>query len=392
MIINSLLDLDNYKITMAQFAFEYQKNAIVRYEFKNRRPNQRIADVVDIQELKKEFANIQSLSFTSEEINWLSNQNIFSLGFIRFLESIGKENFLPEVNIEAIDGQFKIWVEGPWPLAVLWETFILSVVNQRWNLKNQINYDFGIKNLNAKIEILKQYPKIKIIDFGTRRRNTAHWHFYCLDMLIKKIPNQIIGTSNCKLAKYFGIPIIGTFAHELPMVCSGIIGQHGDDALYGSQNATFDYWYQLYGNTLSIALSDTFTTKHTLDTFGAKRAKIWKGFRQDSGDPFEVGRRIIEKYVEWGVDPKNKTIVFSDDLNVTKMVKLYEMFGDEINVLFGWGTNLTNDVGIQPLSIVMKATEVNGIPIVKLSDDIVKISGEKNTVNRYVKIFCGNEK
>lgn len=388
MIINSLLDTDYYKFTMAQFAFKYQKNAIVRYEFKNRRPNQRLADVILLDELKSELQNIQKLKFTEHEINFLSNQNIFSMNFMRFLESVGRDVFLPDVNVEIKDGQFEIWVEGLWPLAILWETFILSVINNLWfRRKKQNDIDLGVRNLYAKIEILKQHPQIKFVEFGTRRRNSTPWQQFCLHRLINEIPNQLIGTSNCRLAKIYEIPVFGTFAHELPMICAGVIGEYGDDALLGAQNAVFDRWYELYGNALSIALTDTFTTEHTLATFGQKRAKIWNGFRQDSGDPFKVGRRIIEKYREWGVDPKTKTIIFSDDLNVTKMVNLYKEFGDQINVLFGWGTNLTNDLGAQPLSIVVKATEVNGIPIVKISDDPIKISGNSNAVQRYKKIF-----
>jgi len=39
-----------------------------------------------------------------------------------------------------------------------------------------------------------------------------------------------------------------------------------------------------------------------------------------------------------------------------------------VRTSFGIGTNLTCDVGIQPLNIVMKLTEINGQPVAKLSD------------------------
>ena len=53
----------------------------------------------------------------------------------------------------------------------------------------------------------------------------------------------------------------------------------------------------------------------------------------------------------------------------------------------GWGTNLTNDLGLDSLSIVVKAAEANGYGTVKLSDNPAKAMGSKEDVERFIRIF-----
>jgi nicotinate phosphoribosyltransferase len=56
------------------------------------------------------------------------------------------------------------------------------------------------------------------------------------------------------------------------------------------------------------------------------------------------------------VDSKLKYLVFSDSLNVDKVLQIKDYCGDRIGATFGIGTNLTNDVGynIRSMNIVMK--------------------------------------
>ena len=49
-------------------------------------------------------------------------------------------------------------------------------------------------------------------------------------------------------------------------------------------------------------------------------------------------------------------------------MRIYAAFGDRTQLGFGIGTNLTNDVGHQPINIVMKLTAANGQSVAKLSD------------------------
>ena len=136
---------------------------------------------------------------------------------------------------------------------------------------------------------------------------------------------------------------------------------------------------------MGIALSDTFTTDAFFDSFDTKLAKLFDGVRQDSGDPFVFGDKLIEHYKKCRVDPTTKTIVFSDALNPEMVQKLYDYFNGRIRVSFGIGTNLTNDVGVKPLNIVIKLSEAQPegrqwTPTIKLSDAEGKYSGEKEMI------------
>ena len=96
--------------------------------------------------------------------------------------------------------------------------------------------------------------------------------------------------------------------------------------------------------------------------------KLFDGVRHDSGDPFEWGEKIIQHYEKNRVDPKTKTMVFSDGLDIPKAIKLHKRFADRSNPAFGIGTNLTNDLGPKALNIVMKMVKCNGQPVAKISD------------------------
>jgi len=63
-------------------------------------------------------------------------------------------------------------------------------------------------------------------------------------------------------------------------------------------------------------------------------------------------------------------------------------FCGRIKSTFGWGTNLTNDLGLRTLSLVVKAIRANGRGLVKLSDNLAKAIGESQEVERYKRI-CG---
>ena len=146
-------------------------------------------------------------------------------------------------------------------------------------------------------------------------------------------------------------------------------------------------WWEVYGYELSVALTDTFGSKFFFDNFTPEQAENWKGLRQDSGDPFEFGYQAIQFYKNLGIDHKEKVVVFSDGLTFPKMIKLWEEFHNDFKVLFGIGTNLTNDVGLEALSIVIKLFAINGLGTVKLSDNVQKAMGSKYNIQRFKQIF-----
>jgi nicotinate phosphoribosyltransferase len=96
--------------------------------------------------------------------------------------------------------------------------------------------------------------------------------------------------------------------------------------------------------------------------------KLFDGTRHDSGDPFAWGEKVLAHYGANRVDPRSKVLVFSDGLDIPKVMQLYAHFRGRCQLAFGVGTNLTNDVGPVPLNIVIKMIRCNGQPVAKLSD------------------------
>jgi nicotinate phosphoribosyltransferase len=193
------------------------------------------------------------------------------------------------------------------------------------------------------------------------------------------------------LAQTMHLKPVGTFAHELPMIYAGLADARGE-AIRDSHNAFLRDWHDTYGEDLSIALTDTFGSEFFFADFTPEQAEQWKGVRHDSGDATDFGERVIEFYTANEIDPRGKTIVFSDGLDIEAIVKLEAHFAGRINVVFGWGTTLTNDLGIRPLNIVAKATHVRSpsgleADTVKLSDNAGKHTGPEATIKKYQYAF-----
>ncbi len=73
------------------------------------------------------------------------------------------------------------------------------------------------------------------------------------------------------------------------------------------------------------------------------------------------------------IDAKTKRLVFSDSLTMKKALHIFSHFKDRTNPVFGIGTHLTNDLGYEPLQIVIKMTRCNNQPVAKISDDSAKV-------------------
>jgi nicotinate phosphoribosyltransferase len=125
---------------------------------------------------------------------------------------------------------------------------------------------------------------------------------------------------------------------------------------------------QEYRGDLGIALTDTVGMDAFLHDFDLYFAKLFDGLRHDSGDPFAWGEKALAHYQRLRIDTHSKRLVFSDGLNLDSALQLYHRFADRIQLGFGIGTRLTNDMGLTPLNIVMKLTHANGQPVAKISD------------------------
>lgn len=392
-IIVSLLDTDFYKFTMGQVVFNKFKDVQVKYVFKNR-SKVNLSNFITEYHLRQQLDHVMSLKLNNNEICYLRGLKIFSEDYLSFLSNL----HLPSYNLMYGDDGLSLEFVGPWNSAIYWETFALSIVNELYyrssivnrSLGSNFNQDIkstGIINLSNKINILTNNKDITFTDFGTRRRYSQEWQEYVVNTIKNEISSeQFRGTSNAYLAMKYGLSPIGTSAHEMFMILAGISDQ-SDDGIKDSHNKFLSLWWDQYGYDLSIALTDTFGSKFFFQDMSASQANKWKGLRHDSGDPIEFGENVIKFYRSHGIDPIDKMIVFSDGLDITNIMNINNHFKGKIKTTFGWGTNLTNDLGIKALSLVIKPLIANGNNLVKLSDNLSKAMGDQATVERYKQIF-----
>ena len=143
-------------------------------------------------------------------------------------------------------------------------------------------------------------------------------------------------------------------------------------------------WYDEYRGDNGTALTDTITTDLFLKDFNRSMVNNYSGVRHDSGDPFAWGEKMIAHYKRYGVDPRTKTLLFSDSLNFDKAQRIYDYFKDRVRVAFGIGTFVANDTFAEPLNIVIKLQYVNGRPVAKLSDAPGKTMCDDEAYEQYL--------
>ncbi len=368
MIITSLLDTDLYKFTMMQAVLHQFPGAQVAYKFKCRNPGVQLAPYID--EIRAEIRALCQLQFSEQELSVVRAMRFIKSDFVDFL-GLFKLNE-KYITVSALpNGEIDIQIKGPWLHTILFEIPVLSIVNEVYFRNTQPQPDFveGRRRLAEKIDQLNaaDLPDLKIADSGTRRRFSKDWQQEVLQILVKglgTIPaGRLTGTSNVLFAHSMGLTPLGTMAHEYLQACQALGPRLRDSQVFG-----FETWAREYRGDLGIALSDVYGVEPFLRDFDMYFCKLFDGARHDSGDPFTWGERMIEHYKNNRVDPLTKTLIFSDGLTVPRTIELYKRFQGRCQLAFGIGTNLTNDLGYEPLQIVIKMVECNGQPVAKLSD------------------------
>ena len=372
MIITSLLDTDLYKFTMMQVVLHQFPGAEVEYRFKCRNAGATgIAELAPyVHEIREEIRGLCSLHFQDAELAYLKAMRFIKSDFVDFL-GIFKLNE-KYVSVTALpSGEIEVSIKGPWLHTILFEIPVLAIVNEVYfrNTQKIPNLAEGRKRLDTKILQLQGdgLRQLKIADYGTRRRFGKAWHEEVLRTLSNRLgtgpTGQFAGTSNVLFAMKLGLLPLGTMAHEYLQACQGL-----GPRLRDSQVFAFESWAKEYRGDLGIALSDVYGMSAFLRDFDMYFCKLFDGARHDSGDPFEWGERMLAHYAKNRVDPKTKTLIFSDGLTVPGTIALYQQFRGRCQLAFGIGTNLTNDLGYEPLQIVIKMIRCNGQPVAKLSD------------------------
>jgi nicotinate phosphoribosyltransferase len=431
-ITRSLLDTDFYKLLMLQFIWKNFPRTHVAFSLHNRTASVRLAEIVNVDELREQLDATRRLHFRKSELIWLAGntffgrRGIFEQAFLNWLEH---EFRLSDYELTTRDGQLELRFSGPWAQVTLWEIYALAAIDElktRASLKPLSELELDILYARAKtklwekMERLRGVPQLSLSDFGTRRRHSFLWQEYVVNAMRDVLGDSFTGTSNTYLAYKHDLEAIGTNAHELPMAMAAL--SDTDDELRSAQYRFLELWQQSYQHELLILLPDTYGTTQFLRD-APDWVADWTGQRMDSKDPFIAG----EEYITWlrarGRDPRQKRLIASDALDVDQILALHAQFAGtplngaapadfrsaadfldprkwlpqpRIRFSSGWGTFLTNDFrncnpqggdAFNPVSLVCKLTEVEGHPAVKLSDNYAKAQGPTDEVARYRRIF-----
>jgi len=396
-IVQNLTDTDFYKFPMGQFIFNHFRNVKATFGFKNRTLTVKLGRIIPEARLREELDHVRTLRFDNSELHylrgtWEYQARMFGEPYLEFLKVYAPPQYRLEYRGDDIILEFPgLWLESsPWEiygLEIIIELYIREMLKKQSLFSKDVVYAEGKKRLWEKIKILKDNPQIMFSEFGTRRRFSRDWQDYVVGALAEELPpSQFRGTSNTYLADKYGLLPMGTNAHELQMVIAGLM-QGTDDGLRNSQDCMLKLWWQQYEEALSIFLPDTFGTESFLKLVTPEMLHQWKGFRQDSGDPIAEGEMWIKAYKAAGVDPQKKMMIASDGLDIETMIKIEKHFRGRLMTSFGWGTNLTNDLGLKSLSLVIKALLANGVCLVKLSNNPAKAMGDPEAVKRYRQVF-----
>jgi nicotinate phosphoribosyltransferase len=366
MIIQSLLDTDLYKFTMMQVVLHHFPGAQVEYRFKCRNRNVDLRPFVD--DIRAGIRDLCRLRFAREELEYLRSWRFFKSDYVDLLKLFQLDERFIHVAPIGDAGDIDITIKGPWLHTILFEVPVLAIVSEVYNRRTHPQPDFaeGRRRLAQKVEQINAVadPALLISDYGTRRRFSFAWQDEVVRTLKKGIGAHFVGTSNVRLALDHHLTPLGTMAHEYMQACQAVGPRLRDSQVYA-----FNTWSREYRGDLGIALSDVVGMDAFLRDFDLFFCKLFDGVRHDSGDPFTWGEKLLAHYEKMRIDPRTKTMVFSDSLNVPLAIRLFEYFRGRSRISFGIGTNLTNDLGYEPLSVVIKMTRCNGQPVAKISDE-----------------------
>ncbi|MHA3052793.1 nicotinate phosphoribosyltransferase [Acinetobacter sp. ANC 4633] len=389
-IIRSLLDTDLYKFTMLQVVLHKFPQTHSVYQFRCRNLEDTVYPLTDIlDDLNQQLDYLCELRFQDDELQYLRNLRFIKSDFVDYLELFQLKRRFIHASIDD-QGRLDIHIEGPMVQALMFEIFVLSIVNELYfsRIHSAEALAEGERRLQAKLQLLKQYEQQQqadenpflVSDFGTRRRYSLTWHKHIVEEFHRTAPNVFRGTSNVMLAKDLGITPIGTMAHEFLQAFQAL-----DVRLRNFQKAALEAWVQEYRGDLGIALTDVVGMDAFLRDFDLYFAKLFDGLRHDSGDPYVWGDKAYAHYQKLKIDSKTKMLTFSDGLDLERAWNLHQYFKDRFKVSFGIGTNLTNDMGLKPLNIVLKLVECNGQSVAKISDSPGKTMTDNDTFLAYLR-------
>ncbi|HXH68548.1 MAG TPA: hypothetical protein VNI81_15195, partial [Candidatus Limnocylindrales bacterium] len=146
-ITRSLLDTDFYKLLMLQFIWKQFPTTTASFSFLNRSADVRLAELIDVNELREQLEQTKKLRFHKSELIWLAGNTFYGRRGIfepAFLEWLERDFRLSDYELGVNDGQFTLSFQGLWTETTLWEIYALSAISElktRSNLKRLSEFE-----------------------------------------------------------------------------------------------------------------------------------------------------------------------------------------------------------------------------------------------------------
>ena len=373
-IIPSMIDDDAYKFSQQMAFMQLFPNAFGQYRFHNRGPQRFNGDFLDTLKFQL-FECLPALQITDAELTFMEKKMPYLKPW--YLDALQAFRYNPQaLKILDLDteGNLDWGAEGLCRNEMMWEVKTMAIISEvyfktvdtEWTMDGQ--EELARKKADQLFE-----NNCPFIDFGTRRRRNYETQNIVVETM-KDVPS-FVGTSNVHLAMKHDVNPKGTQAHEWFQAMQALGG------IRHSNKYALDNWVEVYQGDLGYALPDTLGSAMFLQDFTTLYAKLFDGVRWDSGDPYWFTDLFVDFYKNLNIDPMSKTIIYSNALNCEKAVEIGKYCEGKIKAAFGIGTFFTNDfVGSKPLNMVIKLWSVNGVFVVKLSDDFGKVMGDKDAV------------
>ncbi|MDY6248859.1 MAG: nicotinate phosphoribosyltransferase, partial [Prevotella sp.] len=352
--------------------------AQVKYEFVDR--NKTVYPKGFADEVRNQIELLENVVITDEEIAFMRRRCYFMPEwFYRYLKGFRYSREWVKVSQDEV-GHLHISFEGNWCDTILLEVKVLAIISELFyiitNQTDKLDYEDCYKKSYAKAEKLLAAGCV-YSDFGTRRRASLEAE----DTVVRAMrdcqnsrewPGRFVGTSNVYLAMKYDLTPVGTMAHEFVCAIGG---------MYGPQMANhmaMEAWRHTFRGALGTFLYDSFGWDIFALNFSEDFANQFKGLRVDSGDNREQLQKIAEKYVQLGIDPRTKQVIFSNALDTDRAIDIQNYAKELCQPSFGIGTHFTNDFeGIKPMNIVIKLVAVKITESWTFYNDTCKLSEDK---------------
>jgi nicotinate phosphoribosyltransferase len=348
---------DLYQLNMFQAYLEhgYTKTAVFEF-FVRKFPTRR--GFLMVAGLEQALAYLESLRFSTEELDWLTETGRFSKDLVEYLAGLrftGDVYAMREGSVFFPDEPI-LRVTAPLPAAQLAETRLINI----------LHFQSLIASKAARMVLAA--PGKLLVDFGLRR---AHGSEAGLMAARASYVAGFAGTATMLAERLYGIPTFGTMAHSFIQA-------------YDDESQAFEDFARSRPRNLTI-LVDTYDTEAAAKKVVALAPRLKskgitiRNVRLDSGDLIVLSKNVRRILDEGGL--KDVGIFASGGLDEDSISAMLQA-GAPIDG-FGVGTSLTTSSDVPALDCAYKLQEYAGLPRRKHSAGKATWPGRKQVWRRY---------